>query len=481
MTTRGRERSAAAVLCGALAAAGCASASKIPDQEVADVELAIRAAERDGHAARQGAPRPGAVRPLVGPERAREGARCARPRAPRGGALGGVRGREPGEIRPGARGADRAPARAGRLRAPHPRVQRAEAPGRAAMSSPPEPPPVPSAPSRGPRPSSSFSRPARPQVPNRWSPTRASRSRTPRAPAPRKERPTFSPPRTRTSRRRERLQGLARHRRGRPLCAPRGDRGPRRATARSAPGARGPGGGHAAPRRARGRRARRRDPGARGARADGRRAARPPRRRSRARSASGRRPPRRRAPPSSRRAPPSSRWRTRAFAHSRRRSRSSVPARTRPGAPPSRRRPRKSQADLLAQLQAIERSARMESRGIVLTLPGSVYFDTGRADVKAGRPSAVARIAEACAARRTASSRGGPTDSTGSAATNERLSEQRAEAVKSILVAHGVRPDRVETHGYAATRPVATNASGRADENRRVEIVVQGAARWRRR
>lgn len=139
----------------------------------------------------------------------------------------------------------------------------------------------------------------------------------------------------------------------------------------------------------------------------------------------------------------------------------------------------KTQGDLLARLQAIEQSARVEARGIVLTLPGSVYFDTGRADVKKGAAERVARIGEALAG---APERKliveGHTDSTGSVATNEKLSALRAEAVKAILVAHGVSPDRIETHGYAATKPVASNATpaGRS-ENRRVELVVQGAAR----
>lgn len=139
----------------------------------------------------------------------------------------------------------------------------------------------------------------------------------------------------------------------------------------------------------------------------------------------------------------------------------------------------KAQGDLLARLQAIEQSARVEARGIVLTLPGSVYFDTGRADVKTGASERIARIAEALAG---ASDRKilveGHTDSTGSAATNEKLSTLRAEAVKAIFVANGVSPDRIETHGYAATKPVASNATpaGRS-QNRRVEIIVQGAAR----
>jgi hypothetical protein len=45
MTTTARGRIAAVALSAALAGAGCASGSKIPDQEVADVELSIRAAE----------------------------------------------------------------------------------------------------------------------------------------------------------------------------------------------------------------------------------------------------------------------------------------------------------------------------------------------------------------------------------------------------------------------------------------------------
>lgn len=139
----------------------------------------------------------------------------------------------------------------------------------------------------------------------------------------------------------------------------------------------------------------------------------------------------------------------------------------------------KTQGDLLARLQAIEQSARVEARGIVLTLPGSVYFDTGRADVKKGAAERVARIGEALAGvqeRKLIVE--GHTDSTGSTATNEKLSGLRAEAVKAILVAHGVSPDRIETHGYAATKPVSSNATpaGRS-ENRRVELVVQGAAR----
>jgi outer membrane protein OmpA-like peptidoglycan-associated protein len=65
----------------------------------------------------------------------------------------------------------------------------------------------------------------------------------------------------------------------------------------------------------------------------------------------------------------------------------------------------------------------------------------------------------------------GHTDATASAAHNQQLSEHRAAAVKAWLVKAGITADRLSTHGYGATRPVADNATelGRA-QNRRVEL-----------
>ncbi len=67
----------------------------------------------------------------------------------------------------------------------------------------------------------------------------------------------------------------------------------------------------------------------------------------------------------------------------------------------------------------------------------------------------------------------GHTDSVGSAKHNRRLSQARAEAVRTYLVEHGVAPARLEARGYGEDRPIARNRSreGRA-ENRRVEFVI---------
>jgi outer membrane protein OmpA-like peptidoglycan-associated protein len=68
----------------------------------------------------------------------------------------------------------------------------------------------------------------------------------------------------------------------------------------------------------------------------------------------------------------------------------------------------------------------------------------------------------------------GHTDSTGSAAYNQGLSERRAAAVAAVLRGEGVRGDRIISYGLGETQPVATNltAEGRA-QNRRVDIIIR--------
>lgn len=67
----------------------------------------------------------------------------------------------------------------------------------------------------------------------------------------------------------------------------------------------------------------------------------------------------------------------------------------------------------------------------------------------------------------------GHTDSVGSDAYNQGLSERRARSVADFLVAQGVPADKLSTEGRGESQPVADNGSdaGRA-ENRRVELYV---------
>ncbi len=68
----------------------------------------------------------------------------------------------------------------------------------------------------------------------------------------------------------------------------------------------------------------------------------------------------------------------------------------------------------------------------------------------------------------------GHTDSRGTAAYNQRLSERRANAVSSYLENLGVRGSRLDAYGYGESRPKTSNdsASGR-QRNRRVELFIR--------
>jgi len=67
----------------------------------------------------------------------------------------------------------------------------------------------------------------------------------------------------------------------------------------------------------------------------------------------------------------------------------------------------------------------------------------------------------------------GHTDSQGTDAYNQSLSERRASSVAAFLLEQGLAPDKLTSQGMGESQPVADNASeeGRA-KNRRVELVI---------
>jgi outer membrane protein OmpA-like peptidoglycan-associated protein len=69
----------------------------------------------------------------------------------------------------------------------------------------------------------------------------------------------------------------------------------------------------------------------------------------------------------------------------------------------------------------------------------------------------------------------GYTDTVGSDEFNQKLSEQRAEAVRDFLITQGVDQQTITAKGFGKANPVADNstAEGR-QQNRRVEIIVSG-------
>jgi outer membrane protein OmpA-like peptidoglycan-associated protein len=123
--------------------------------------------------------------------------------------------------------------------------------------------------------------------------------------------------------------------------------------------------------------------------------------------------------------------------------------------------------------QLRDMNARKTDRGMVVTI-GDVLFDTDKSQLKAGGMRNVEKLAgffKQYPQRRALVE--GFTDSTGSEGHNQELSGQRADAVRTALVDMGVDRDRIATHGYGESYPVAGNESSSGRQlNRRVEIVL---------
>jgi len=109
---------------------------------------------------------------------------------------------------------------------------------------------------------------------------------------------------------------------------------------------------------------------------------------------------------------------------------------------------------------------------LLLRLPATFTFDVGRAEI---RPQARSTLTEIGLTLKKYKQSFvdvlGHTDSTGTAASNQALSQRRAQAVASHLSANGVNSVRIATRGYGSSAAIADNGteSGRAI-NRRVEI-----------
>ena len=101
-----------------------------------------------------------------------------------------------------------------------------------------------------------------------------------------------------------------------------------------------------------------------------------------------------------------------------------------------------------------------------------VTFETGRSALKPDSYTILDIVAASLVANPDIKIEiGGHTDATGASATNLRLSQARADAVRAYLASKGVAPERMVAKGYGASQPVAPNttATGRA-QNRRVEL-----------
>jgi outer membrane protein OmpA-like peptidoglycan-associated protein len=131
-------------------------------------------------------------------------------------------------------------------------------------------------------------------------------------------------------------------------------------------------------------------------------------------------------------------------------------------------------ASLLQQFNLVLET-RDTARGLVVNM-SDVLFDTGKYTLRPLAREKLAKISGIVLAYPSLKlAVEGNTDSVGTEAFNQTLSEQRAEGVRSYLTQQGVPESSTTATGFGKTRPIASNdtSEGR-QQNRRVELIVSG-------
>ena len=119
--------------------------------------------------------------------------------------------------------------------------------------------------------------------------------------------------------------------------------------------------------------------------------------------------------------------------------------------------------------------AKQPQNALLITMTAQTSFDVNSSQIKPGFYSTMDKIAKIVNKYgKTQLMIVGHTDSTGTRAYNQKLSEQRAASVMSYLQNQGVIPQRLSAYGMGPDKPLASNATeaGRA-QNRRVEIIIE--------
>ena len=132
----------------------------------------------------------------------------------------------------------------------------------------------------------------------------------------------------------------------------------------------------------------------------------------------------------------------------------------------------RQEAALRNRLQGSGVQVRREGDNLYLVMPGNITFATGRAEIRADFYDVLNSVALVLKEfNQTAIKVSGHTDSTGSDDLNQRLSEDRANSVRSYLVSQQVASGRIQAYGYGPRYPIASNSSESGRQaNRRVEL-----------
>jgi outer membrane protein OmpA-like peptidoglycan-associated protein len=132
------------------------------------------------------------------------------------------------------------------------------------------------------------------------------------------------------------------------------------------------------------------------------------------------------------------------------------------------------EAELRKQLRGSGVSVERDGNNINLIMPGNITFSSSKANIEQNFYSVLDSVALVLKEfDKTLIVVAGHTDSSGSDALNQALSEKRAQSVFSYLSSAGILNDRIEAVGFGETQPVANNNTKAGKElNRRVEITL---------
>jgi outer membrane protein OmpA-like peptidoglycan-associated protein len=134
----------------------------------------------------------------------------------------------------------------------------------------------------------------------------------------------------------------------------------------------------------------------------------------------------------------------------------------------------KQEAELRAELQGTGVSVTRNGDNITLNMPGNVTFATNSSDLSPEFFEVLGSVSKVLSEfDQTVVEVAGHTDSSGSDAYNQSLSEKRASSVAQYLKSQEINSQRLITIGLGESMPVASNAtSGGKQANRRVEITM---------
>ncbi|HKJ87515.1 MAG TPA: OmpA family protein, partial [Gammaproteobacteria bacterium] len=133
------------------------------------------------------------------------------------------------------------------------------------------------------------------------------------------------------------------------------------------------------------------------------------------------------------------------------------------------------EAAMRQQLAGVEAAnVQRNANLLAVTFKSDFLFDVDSAQLKPGSYDEISRVAQVLVQYpQTNIQVAGYTDSTGSEAYNQQLSERRAQVVKNALAGQGVNPARMTVVGYGESKPVAGNDTEAGRQmNRRVEITI---------